>query len=617
MNLPKGHCLQNGKYRLTEMIGQGGFGITYSGVWNTEVKGELGAMKADVPVCIKEYFFKDYCYRDEGNLSVQVHSETGRILFDRFKEKQIKEAKILSEVHHPYIVNVLEVFEENNTAYIAMEYISGCSLKYMLDVEGKLPEKKVLKFVNQIGQALDFVHKKNILHLDIKPNNILIDKKNNARLIDFGVSKRYDIEQEETSTTMLTLSKGFASIEQYDNEGTINFSPCPDVYSLGATMYNLLTGVIPTESILRATKPLIKLSELNAEITPKTEGVILRAMRINPTDRYQTIKELINELDIPSYFEETENLLKEPFDNTNVSKTSSTVSDEATEVYNTTSGRQSLIDEEQTVVHSLNETRRVKKKHKRRILIPMMVFFFAFVGYAISFIFSVNGTNQGIDLMAGIVQSAGELMAESVEDVASVSTQTVDQPNVTSETAKNDAVGSSKTETGVAKKEELKSNTRENLTTEKKPDTEPVNDMEPSSAQIDAEFNTLLASGKAKMNKQNFLEARKDFAKAKELKVTEEVIRLEIACGEKEEEIKIAERKALYEVIKPYGNNTIVREKSSQLLGVIDSRGNVLVEIKYLHSGTSPDGIAFQRKDLLWDIYNVRGEIVGKGLNSY
>lgn len=608
MNLPKGHCLQNGKYRLTEVIGQGGFGITYSGVWNTEVKGELGTMKTDVPVCIKEYFFKDYCSRNEENLSVQVHSETGKILFDRFKEKQIKEAKILSEVHHPYIVNVLEVFEENNTAYIAMEYISGCSLKYMLDVEEKLPENKVLKFINQIGQALDFVHKKNILHLDIKPNNILIDKQNNARLIDFGVSKRYDIEQQETSTTMLTLSKGFASIEQYDNEGTINFSPCPDVYSLGATMYNLLTGVIPTESILRATKPLVKPSELNAEITPKTEDVILRAMRINPTDRYQTIKELVNELDIPSYFEETENLLKEPFDNTNVSKTGSTMSDEATEVYNITSGKQSLIDEEQTIVHSLKETKRVKKKHKRRILIPVMVFFFAFVGYAISFIFSVNRSNQGIDLMA-IVQPVDE----STEVVEGAS----DQSDIASETAKNDAVGSSNSETTVTKKDEPKSNTRENLIAERKPDVEVANEIVLSSDQIDAEFSALLASGKAKMDKNNFLDAKKDFAKAKELKVTEEIIRLEIACGEKEEEVKAAARKALYEVIKPYGNNTVVREKSSQLLGVIDSKGNVLVEIIYLHSGTSSDGIAFQRKDLLWDIYNVRGEIVGRGLNSY
>ena len=152
--------------------------------------------------------------RETESFAVKVHSETGKVLFDKFKEKIIKEAKILSEVHHPHIVNVLEVFEENDTAYIAMEYISGCSLKYMMDREGILPEPKVLRYVRQIGEALQFVHEKNILHLDIKPSNILIDSSGKARLIDFGVSKRYDIEQQETSTTMLTLSKGFASIEQ-------------------------------------------------------------------------------------------------------------------------------------------------------------------------------------------------------------------------------------------------------------------------------------------------------------------------------------------------------------------------------------------------------------------
>ncbi|MDR0744190.1 MAG: serine/threonine protein kinase, partial [Tannerella sp.] len=277
MNLPDGYFLQKKKYQLTHIIGQGGFGITYLGIWNTEVKGGLGTMETKVPVCIKEYFFKDYCYRDKNSYAVKVHSETGEKLFDKFKEKLIKEANILSEVHHPYIVNVLEVFEENNTAYIVMEYIKGCSLKYMLDKEGVIAENKILKYIHQIGNALDFVHEKNIVHLDIKPSNILIDKEDNARLIDFGVSKRYDIDKQETSTTTLTLSKGFASIEQYDDEGTQNFSPCPDIYSLGATMYNLLTGVIPVESILRATKQMLPPSSYNSNVTKKTENVILKA----------------------------------------------------------------------------------------------------------------------------------------------------------------------------------------------------------------------------------------------------------------------------------------------------------------------------------------------------
>lgn len=346
MNLPDGHLLQNGKYRLTHVIGQGGFGITYRGVWYTEVKGSLGTVKTEVPICVKEYFFKDYCYREPGSGAVKVHSETGKALFNKFKEKLIKEAKILSEVHHPYIVNVLEVFEENNTAYIAMEYISGFSLKYMLEKNGILPEATVLKYVRQIGEALQFVHDKSILHLDIKPSNILIDKNGNARLIDFGVSKRYDIEQEETSTTMLTLSKGFASIEQYDNEGTQVFSPRPDIYSLGATMYNLLTGKIPTESILRAARPLRNPSEINAAISPITEEVIIKAMRIIPADRYETVGEMLASLDF-SLAEEEERVAPSSFPEV--------VEEETTVVYSPSAGPKSVeADDEETVVHVTN-----------------------------------------------------------------------------------------------------------------------------------------------------------------------------------------------------------------------------------------------------------------------
>lgn len=615
MNLPQGHCLQNGKYRLTEVIGQGGFGITYSGVWNTEVKGKLGTVKTDVPVCIKEYFFKDYCYRDQETMHVHVHSETGKVLFDRFKEKQIKEAKILSEVHHPYIVNVLEVFEENNTAYIAMEYISGCSLKYMLDMEGKLPEKNVLKYVNQIGQALDFVHNKNILHLDIKPNNILIDKKNNARLIDFGVSKRYDVEQQETSTTMLTLSKGFASIEQYDNEGTVNFSPCPDIYSLGATMYNLLTGVVPTESILRATKPLIKPSELNGDITPETETVILRAMQINPTDRYQTVKEMINELDIPSYFEETENLLEESFQGLSAPKTDSATSNDVTEVYSASANKQPLTDEDQTVVRRFTETSIVKKKRKRRVLIPLLVFFFAFVGYAVSYIFNLNGSNganQRTDWVAGVVPSA-----ESIFEHAEKQGEKVD------ELAERSGIAIPEEERGaeIPVSAEAEKTTRTPANKETNPLAGEAQHTEvttkPSWDQMDAEYNALIASGKAKVEKHEYAGARKDFEKARGIKLTDEVFEWISVCKEKEKEAEISNRKALYNEIRSYGKYTIVRDKSSQLFGAIDADGNVTIGIAYLHMGVSPDGIVFQRKDLLWDIYNIEGELVGKGLNSY
>jgi serine/threonine-protein kinase len=593
MNLPKGYYLQNKKYRLTNMIGQGGFGITYLGVWNTEIKGKLGTVKTDVPVCIKEYFFKDYCFRDKTTWNVQVHSRTGQVLFDKFKEKLIKEAKILSEVHHPYIVNVLEVFEENNTAYIAMEHISGCSLKYMMETEGVLPEKKVLKYIYQIGQALDFVHQKNILHLDIKPNNVLIDKYNNARLIDFGVSKRYDVEQQETSTTVLTLSKGFASIEQYDNEGIQTFSPRPDIYSLGATMYNLLTGVVPTESILRAAKPLVKPSELNKDISPKTEKVILKAMQVKPTDRFQTIKQMLNELDIPSYFEETENTLID----TRVLRPAE--QDESTEVNADFHSR--MTDNEQTIIRNPDVVSQEirKKKRKRRVLIPLFIFIFTFVGCAIAYIIDPNKLH-------GTVQS------DLIADVAKVSKPAVEDPDP------NDLPDNTlHTEQNQTEKEKNLKKEAEAKTLAEKQNVPEVKTMEPSAEKIDADYKSLIASGKSKLEQKDYAGAKEDFAKAQELKMTEEVFFLSRTCDEKIEEQKILERKALYEEIMPFGNYMIVKKKSNRRYGAIDAKGQERIKSIYLSVGRSDNGRAFEREDHRYDIYNANGELDAQGLDHY
>ena len=123
MHLPKGTQLQNGKYRIEEKVGQGGFGITYRGVLHTEVQQSLGSMKVQVPVAIKEFFFQDYCNRDENTCNVSISSATGKDMFAKFKDKLIKEASILSQFEHTNIVKVIDVFEENNTAYMITELL--------------------------------------------------------------------------------------------------------------------------------------------------------------------------------------------------------------------------------------------------------------------------------------------------------------------------------------------------------------------------------------------------------------------------------------------------------------------------------------------------------------
>mgnify|MGYP000248463999 FL=1 len=610
MNLPNGHVLQNGKYRITHVIGQGGFGITYKGVWYTEVKGSLGTVQTEVPICIKEYFFKDYCYRETESFAVKVHSETGKVLFDKFKEKLIKEAKILSEVHHPHIVNVLEVFEENDTAYIAMEYISGCSLKYMMDREGILPEPKVLRYVRQIGEALQFVHEKNILHLDIKPSNILIDSSGKARLIDFGVSKRYDIEQQETSTTMLTLSKGFASIEQYDNEGTQSFSPCPDIYSLGATMYNLLTGKIPTESILRATRPLQNPSELNKDISPKTEAAIIKAMQIIPADRFQTVDEMMTALDFPAEEETPANELQ----NTDGLEAED---DETTVIHPNEQSLQNEDDEDRTIVNSEEIISQPRKKKRKGVLISVVITIFACVGSAVAFLVQGNKVSTKPSVTELISPVGEEKDSVSIPQDTTVSEMKIEESMLGEEDKKTETAIPRQPEkvTPVVVDEPRKQPETKQVPAEKNKIT--IQPVQPTAEEIDAEYAALIASGKEKMRKADFTNAKKDFTKAKETKLTEEVVRLLISCDEKEAAKLLADRKAQYEMKKTFGNFTIVRKKSTMLYGAIDSEANERIPCKYRNVGIAENGRAFERKDGLFDIYNADGVLVNEGSTYY
>ena len=616
MNLPDGYFLQENKYQLTHTIGQGGFGITYLGVWNTEVKGELGTIKTKVPICIKEYFFKDYCYREKNSHAVRVHSETGEKLFEKFKEKLIKEANILSAVHHPHIVNVLEVFEENNTAYIIMEYIKGCSLKYMLDKEEVLPENKVLKYTHQIGNALDFVHDKNIVHLDIKPGNILIDCDDNARLIDFGVSKRYDIEEQETSTTTLTLSKGFASIEQYDDEGTQIFSPCPDIYSLGATMYNLITGVVPVESILRVTKKMLPASAYNSNITPKTEKAILKAMEVKPEDRFQTIKELLATIEIPPY-ELTENTLIE---------TRQFIDDDSTEVMSTRSSGttpSTSDDDDRTIVTSSMDSKSTtyptpKNKAKRRVLLSAGILLFAFIGYAVYSYFletPLQNKPPGIE-MPGSRLSHTNNNNISVNPADSIQTKAQQTPE---QSASNNFQSQTTPENT--------NNTNSQTTTSPSGNTVLITNnhgfTEEEISAFKREYQNLISSHETKIRHGDFLGAREDLLKARDIvkktniESTYEVDKLLDICSEKQKQKLIKERLADYETIYKFGELMVAYNKKTKRFGAINAEGKEIIPCKYVTANRTLKGtpeFQIEGEDELVDIYNDEGDSIDLGV---
>ena len=625
MNLPEGYFLQEKKYRLTRTIGQGGFGITYLGVWNTEVKGELGAMKTKIPICIKEYFFKDYCYREKNSQAVRVHSITGEKLFGRFKEKLIAEANILSAVHHPNIVNVLEVFEANNTAYIIMEYIKGCSLKHLLDTGGVLPEYKVIKYTHQIGNALNFVHEKNIVHLDIKPGNILIDQNDNARLIDFGVSKRYDIEEQETSTTTLTLSKGFAAIEQYDDEGMLNFSPAPDIYSLGATMYNLLTGVVPVESILRASKQMLPPSSYNTTLTSKTEKAIMKAMEIKPENRYRFVYELLAAIDPPIY-SFTENELEEP-----------NMADEDDQTEEAPAAP-SESEDDQTIIKSppviTSESKKTPKRRSvfRRVTMVASILLIAVICFAIYSLFADTG-GRNID-PDGMNRTPGDTakMMDGPTDSTDLGTLEIADSETETETNEQSVQNNLVRQPDNNPVRQPDNNRVRQPDNNPSPQTTPVNtvtDGQTSPAALtpaqkakeEKQCKDLIEDGLTKMSMGGLKGALDDFVNASDIakKIDgdlTEINRLIDECRSKISEQEKQERLAQYTTIGSFGDLTYVRHIEKKLYGAIDASGTEIIPCEYIISSELPNGNReFRKANGSIDIWNTNGKKVQHDLS--
>ena len=162
MQLKPESTLQNGKYRIIQTLGQGGFGITYL--------AEQVALHRKVAV--KEFFMKEYCDRDETTSHVTLGTSAGsKELVSRFRTKFTREAQMIAELEHPNIVKIHDIFEENGTAYYVMEFLNGDSLWEKVKKNGPLPEKEALKYIRQVADALSYIHDRNSLHFDVKPSN--------------------------------------------------------------------------------------------------------------------------------------------------------------------------------------------------------------------------------------------------------------------------------------------------------------------------------------------------------------------------------------------------------------------------------------------------------------
>ena len=276
--------LQGGRYRIVETLGQGGFGITYLAI-------QSGLERK---VAIKEFFMKEFCERDEATSHVTLGTESNRETVNRFREKFLKEARNIARLNHPNIIHIFDVFEENGTAYYVMEYCENGSLADKVKREGALSEAVATHYIFQVADALDYIHQQKMSHLDVKPANILLNEKDEAVLIDFGLSKQYDVVTgSQTSTTPVGISNGYAPMEQYRPGGVSEFSPQTDIYSLGATFFMLLTGITPP-SASDINEDGVPVDELKAKnVKRKTISVICKAMKGRKKDRLQDITSFI------------------------------------------------------------------------------------------------------------------------------------------------------------------------------------------------------------------------------------------------------------------------------------------------------------------------------------
>lgn len=279
--LQPGTALNAGKYIIEKKIGEGGFGITYKAV-------QTGLNRA---VCIKEYFLAGSCVRNTQARTVHLQGISDE-KYEKYRQAFVKEAQTLASLRHPNIVEVIDIFDENNTSYMVMSFIEGRSLQSIVDANGPLSYPDAVNYMAQITDAVRYIHKHNILHRDIKPENIMVTADYKAILIDFGSAREFEQDKTQMHTTMLT--HGYAPPEQYTaNSKKGSYT---DIYALGATLYFILTGKVPLEAAARSVEEMAEPKQLNPTIPPEGNRTIMKAMKLKKEDRYQLVQDFMNDL---------------------------------------------------------------------------------------------------------------------------------------------------------------------------------------------------------------------------------------------------------------------------------------------------------------------------------
>ncbi len=273
-----------GRYIIGQELNSGGFGIVYK-AWDK---------KLDTVLAIKEYYPSGLVNRQPGSTDVMLVATKREREFVYGKTRFLEEARNLAKFSdHKNIVNVYDFFESNNTAYIVMEYLDGRNLRQVLEEQNvPLPVDYCITVATQVGAALKAIHKENILHRDISPDNIMICNDGSVKLFDFGAA-RFSANVENRVTVV--VKPGYAPPEQYDKVN--RQGPRTDIYALGATLYHAMTGVMPEESTNRKIEDkLLAPAAIDKDIPENISNSIMRAMAIEQQYRFSTVDDFVSAL---------------------------------------------------------------------------------------------------------------------------------------------------------------------------------------------------------------------------------------------------------------------------------------------------------------------------------
>ncbi len=272
LTLPPGTPLRGGRYSIEALIGQGGFGITYRAV---------DTMLSRL-VAIKEFFLAGSA---RAGTVVRPPPNLVEAFADR-KDRIRDEARVLARFRHPNIVTVHEFFEENDTIYVVMELLEGRTLGRILkQAHGPIPVEDAVAYAAAMAAALDAVHAEGLLHRDVKPDNVMVVRHGRVVLVDFGTAREFALGR--SSPMSQTLTPGYAPVEQYTARA--HFGPATDVYALGATVYHMVTGRMPTPSLDRyAGQELPLPATVNPAVPPAVSDAIMAAMALDSDARPAT-----------------------------------------------------------------------------------------------------------------------------------------------------------------------------------------------------------------------------------------------------------------------------------------------------------------------------------------